>query len=117
MDLKISEMQDMQKQLQERYRDNWGGLYPEKAKEQLLWTMIELGEAADILKKSGCDAVMRDKAARDHFVEEMCDVLMYFHDVLLCCDIGYRELGEKYVEKFRRNMKRWPVSSERPDSE
>ena len=107
MDLTVSEMQFMQKELQETYFDKWGGLSPEKAKEQLLWLMIELGEAADILKKSGCEAVMEDAAIRDHFVEELCDVLMYFYDATLCFDIGPQELSEKFVEKFQRNMTRW----------
>lgn len=107
MDLKISEMQSMQEKLQEQYRDKWGGLSPEMAKEQLLWMMIELGEAADILKKSGCEALTEDASIRSHFVEELCDVLMYFHDVTLCFGIEPRELSEKYVEKFQRNMTRW----------
>ena len=37
------EMQTIQKQLQEKYKDLWGGLSPRKGRDQLLWMMIEAG--------------------------------------------------------------------------
>ena len=52
-DFGINDMLEMQKLLQEKYKDKWGGLYPAKAREQLLWSIIEAGEAADIIKKRG----------------------------------------------------------------
>ena len=50
---------------------------------------------------------MTDKAVRKHFVEEMCDVMMYFNDVLLCYDIKPEELEKVYFEKHQKNLGRW----------
>ena len=44
---------------------------------------------------------------RQHLVEEMADVLMYYNDVLLCYGISVRELKEAYTAKFEKNMTRW----------
>lgn len=44
---------------------------------------------------------------RQHLVEELADVLMYYNDVLLCYGIAEEELKKVYVEKFEKNMKRW----------
>lgn len=49
---------------------------------------------------------MNDHVVRDRFVEEMCDVLMYYSDVLNRFDITSEELTAKYVEKFENNMGR-----------
>jgi len=51
----LNEMQAIQKELQEKYKDKWRPLSPEKGRDQLLWMMIEAGEIADIIKKSGYD--------------------------------------------------------------
>ena len=47
-DFGLNEMQEIQRQLQEKYKDKWGGLSPEKGRNQLLWMMIEVGEVAVI---------------------------------------------------------------------
>ena len=44
---------------------------------------------------------------RQHLVEEMADVLMYYNDVLLCYGISEQELKEAYIAKFEKNMTRW----------
>lgn len=88
--LGLDEMQAIQKQLQEKYKDLWGGLSPRKGRDQLLWMMIEAGEAADIIKKQGDTPILEDPETRQHFIEEMCDVLMYFNDVLLCYSVTPR---------------------------
>ena len=103
----LNQMQEMQKELQEKYKENWGGLYPEKGRDQLLWLLIEAGEIADVIKKDGDKKIMGDPLVRQHFMEEMCDVLMYFNDVMLCYDITPEELMRVYLEKHDRNMKRW----------
>lgn len=103
----LNQMQEMQKELQERYKESWGGLYPEKGRDQLLWLLIEAGEIADVIKKDGDKKIMGDTLVRQHFMEEMCDVLMYFNDVMLCYDITPEELMRVYLEKHDRNMKRW----------
>ena len=101
------EMQQIQKELQEKYKDKWGTLGPKVGKNQLLWLMSELGEVADIMKKDGDEKIMDDSAVRTHFIEEMCDVLMYFNDVMLCYDISVEELKNVYRKKHERNMGRW----------
>lgn len=103
----FDDMQAIQKELQEKYLDKWGGLYPEKAVRMLLWMMIEAGEAADVIKKQGDGPIMEDPDTRRHFIEEMCDVMMYFNDVLLCYGITPEELEKVYREKHERNMGRW----------
>jgi len=101
------EMQSIQRELQEKYKDKWGLLTPEVARNQLLWMMIEAGEMADVIKKDGDRAIMQDADVRRHFIEETCDVLMYLNDVLLCYGITPEEVEEVYLEKHERNMKRW----------
>lgn len=103
----FEEMQAIQKELQAKYFDRWGGLEPEKGRDSLLWMMIEAGEAADVIKKRGDDPISNDPEIRRHFVEELCDVMMYFNDVMLCYGITPEELEEVYLEKHRRNMSRW----------
>lgn len=105
--LGLDEMQAIQKQLQEKYKDLWGRLSPRKGRDQLLWMMIEAGEAADIIKKQGDTLILEDPETRQHFIEEMCDVLMYFNDVLLCYSVTPEELETVYRNKHKRNMERW----------
>ena len=99
-------MQALQKTLREKYRDRWGDLRPERGRTLLLWAMAECGEVADILKKDGEDAILRDAAVRAHFAEEICDVLMYLTDLLLCFDLTPQELESAYRKKFDFNMHR-----------
>lgn len=106
-DFGFKEMQQIQMQLQERYKDKWQPLSPQLGTEQLLWLMIELGEAADIMKKDGSGKIMEDASVRKHFIEEMADVMMYYNDVLLCYGISIEELSSVYREKHQRNMNRW----------
>ena len=105
--LGLDEMQAIQKQLQEKYKDLWGGLSPRKGRDQLLWMMIEAGEAADIIKKQGDTPILEDPETRQHFIEEMCDVLMYFNDVLLCYSVTPEEEETVNRNKHKRNMERW----------
>ena len=103
----FKEMQAIQEELQEKYMDKWGGLSPDKGREQLLWMMIEAGEVADIIKKDGDKKIIEDEKVRNHFIEEICDVFMYLNDVLLCYSITTEEIEKVYMEKHQRNMKRW----------
>ena len=103
----MEEMQRMQVCLQEKYLDKWGGLSPEKGRQTLLWMIGEAGEVADVIKKNGDRKIMEDEAIRAHFVEEMCDVLMYFNDLMLCYSVSAQELEKAYLDKFRKNMQRW----------
>jgi len=103
----LDRMQEIQTELQAKYLERWGGLSPEKGINQLLWMMIEAGEMADVMKKEGVEAIVEDPAIRAHFVEEVCDVLMYLNDVLLCFGITPEEVEAAYEAKHARNMKRW----------
>lgn len=105
--LNAEDMLDMQKALQEKYKEKWGGVPPEQARQKLLWLYGELGEAGDIIKKSGDREIMLNPDIRAHFIEEMCDAMMYFYDVLLCYGVTAEEFETIYREKHRRNMSRW----------
>ena len=106
-DISVNEMLEMQRTLQDKYKDKWKPISPERGKEQLLYMIGEVGEVIDIIKKNGGDVACQDKELRAHLIEEMVDVLMYYNDVLLCYDISAEELRQSYINKFERNMKRW----------
>ena len=103
----INEMLEMQKALQEKYKDKWEGISPEIGKNKLLWMVGEIGEVIDVIKKNGDHKVCEEGTERSHLVEELADVLMYYNDVLLCYGITAEELKEAYTEKFHKNMRRW----------
>lgn len=106
-DFGINEMLEMQSALQEKYKDLWKPISPERGQDQLLWMVGEIGEVIDIVKKHGGQKVCQDPALRTRLVEEMADVLMYYNDILLCYGISAEELKRSYTHKFETNMKRW----------
>lgn len=106
-DFTINEMQDMQKRLQEKYKDKWEPIGPETGKNKLLWMVGEIGEVIDIVKKNSGTKASTDPELRSHLVEEMADVLMYYNDVMQCFGITADELKAAYENKFETNMKRW----------
>ena len=106
-DFGINEMVEMQKALQEKYKDIWEGISPEIGKNKLLWMIGEIGEVIDIVKKHGGESANRDEKLRELLIEELADVLMYYNDVLLCYGISAEELKKSYIQKFESNMKRW----------
>lgn len=106
-DFTINEMQEMQRQLQDRYKDKWEPIGPETGKNKLLWMIGEVGEVIDIVKKNGGTKACSDTELRSHLVEEMADVLMYYNDVMQCFGITADELKLAYESKFETNMKRW----------
>ena len=106
-DFSINEMQEMQKLLQEKYKDKWEPIGPETGKNKLLWMIGEIGEVIDIVKKNGGIKASVDVTLRQNLIEEMADVLMYYNDVMLCYGISAKELKQSYQSKFERNMKRW----------
>ncbi len=105
MDLRISDLIAMQTELQALHPE-WGGIYPERTKDQLLWGVAEMGEVIDIFKKRGADGIMNDPETRQHFIEEMADVIMYLTDILLCCNISAEEYSQVHAQKHARNTKR-----------
>lgn len=106
-DFSINEMQEMQQALQERYKRKWEPICPAIGQNKLLWMIGEIGEVIDIIKKHGSKAVMDDPDLKNHLVEELADVLMYYNDVLLCYGITAEELMQSYTQKFQKNMDRW----------
>ena len=106
-DFSIGEMLAMQQALQEKYKDKWETISPEAGKHKLLWMIGEVGEVIDIIKKNGDTRAINDRDLRNHLIEEMADVLMYYNDVLLCYGISDEELKKAYITKFEINMKRW----------
>ncbi len=107
MGLDFEQMQSLQKQFQEQHKGKWQALCPEVGRDRILYMMIEAGEMADILKKKGDDPVMNNPEVRAHFIEEMCDTLMFFNDVMLCYQITPDELEQTYIDKFHKNLGRW----------
>ena len=103
----INEMQSMQKELQDKYKEKWERICPETGKNKCLWMIGEIGEVIDIIKKNGDKSAVADSSVREHLIEEMADVLMYYNDVMLCYGITEDELKQAYIEKFQKNMKRW----------
>jgi NTP pyrophosphatase (non-canonical NTP hydrolase) len=93
--------------LQEKYKDTWEPICAEIGPNKLLWMIGEIGEIIDIVKKNGNEKVSSDETIRQHLIEEMADVLMYFNDVMLCYDISIEELKEVYLRKHKKNMERW----------
>ena len=106
-DFTLNEMQEMQKRLQNKYKDQWEPISPETGKNKLLWMIGEVGEVIDIVKKYGDSKAITDTELRKALVEEMADILMYYNDVMLCYGISADELKQSYTEKFEKNMTRW----------
>lgn len=108
-DFGINEMLDMQKRLQDQYKDKWKWeeISPEAGKHKLLWMIGEIGEVIDIVKKHGDRKASEDIGLRKNLVEEMADVLMYYNEVMLCYGISADELKQAYTTKFEKNMTRW----------
>ena len=106
-DFGINEMQEMQKRLQNKYKNIWEPITPENGKNKILWMIGEIGEVIDIIKKNGDLKACSDTKLRENLIEEMADVLMYYNDVMLCYGISVDELKQSYIKKFEKNMKRW----------
>lgn len=104
--LKISDMMEMQKELFEPHKDKWSPMEPQFGKDFILYMIEEVGECIAIIKKKGADAIQTDEAVREHFCEEMSDVLMYYIDTLLRFGITPEEISEAYVKKHCKNMGR-----------
>lgn len=106
-DFTMHEILEMQRMLQEKYKDKWEPICPETGKNKMLWMIGEIGEVADIVKKHGHEKAVSDPQLRADLVEELADVLMYYGDIMLCYGITPEELKTSYEAKFHRNMSRW----------
>lgn len=105
-DMQISDMMRMQRELYQKHKERWQPREPQHARDHMLFMVEELGEAIAIMKKKTDSAIMEDASVRQHFCEEMSDILMYFIDVLLCYGITPDEISFAFVQKFQKNMGR-----------
>lgn len=105
-DLRISEMLELSYRLWEKHSNSWSPMEPEYAKSFILYMIEEIGESIAIIKKKGEKNIMNDLEIREHFIEELCDVLMYFMDVLNRFHISSQEFSNTYIKKFEHNIGR-----------
>lgn len=105
-DLTLDKLMVMQDELQAKYRGKWTPILPENGHYSVLWMMEELGEVVSIFRKRGNEAIMKDPAVRQHFLEETSDVLMFFVDLLQCMEVTPEEFEQAYLAKHERNMQR-----------
>ena len=105
-DISINKTLEMSKELWEENKEKWSPMTPEYGRDSILYMIEEIGEVISIVKKKGQDKIMNDPEIREHFIEEMCDVMMYYSDVLNRFDVTSEEFAHKYYEKFHSNMKR-----------
>ena len=106
MDLSISQMMQMQRELFEPHKDKWHPMEPEFGKDFILYMVEEIGEAIAVLKKKGAGAVMDDPTVRQAFLTEMADVLMYYHDVLLRFHVTPEEISQAFLSKHTVDIHR-----------
>lgn len=104
MDLSISQMMALQKELFEPHKDEWHPMEPTYGKDFILYMIEEIGEVISIIKKKGSGAVAEDPAVREAFLAEMADVLMYYHDTLLRYHVSPEEISAAYLKKHARDM-------------
>ena len=61
--------------------------------------LLKQGKWRILLKKQGDESIMQDMPVREHFIEEMCDTLMYLNDVMLCYGIFTRRIGKSLFKE------------------
>ena len=105
MDLSLSQIMAMQKDLYDLHAHEWSPLEPEFGKDSLLYMMEEVGEVIAVMKKRG-GAISKNPDVRAAFLEEMADVLMYYTDVLLRYHVTPEEFAQAYLKKHNRNLGR-----------
>lgn len=106
MDLSISQMLQLQKDLFDAHGQKWAPMEPEYGGEFILYMVEEIGEVISIWKKKGERAIVDDPTVRCAFLEEMADVLMFYNEVLLRFHVTPEEISRAYREKHHRNMTR-----------
>lgn len=105
-DLKISDVMKMQVELYELNKENWNPLEPKYGKDSFLWMIEETGECIAIIKKKGYQDIVDDSNVRDHFIEEMADIMMYYSQILLRFGISAEELSDITFAKHQKNINR-----------
>ena len=79
-DFSINEMQEMQKDLQEKYKHKWEPICAEIGQNKLLWMIGEIGEVIDIVKKHGGTKASTDEELRKTWLRKwqmsLCTITM-----------------------------------------
>jgi len=94
----------MQFELYEQNKEKWNDMNPQAAKSHMLYMIEEIGECIAIIKKKKIDNIMNDEKIRSRFIEEMCDVMMYYVEVLNRLEISSEELSNAYIQKHQKNF-------------
>ena len=106
-DISIAEMKKMQMELFRIHKGEWKeDMYPEAARNHMLYMIEELGESIAIIKKKGIEAIMNDKKVREDFITEMTDVARYYTEVLNRLEITSEEYAKCYINKHKECMRR-----------
>ena len=101
-DFTINEMQDMQRKLQDKYKEKWESIGPETGKNKLLWMIGEIGEVIDIVKKNGGTKACSDAKLRNNLVEEMADVLEVLYAITEARGYSVEELERVRAAKAEK---------------
>lgn len=104
--INIEAMLKMSQDLWEKNKNNWSPMEPEYGRTFILYMIEEIGEVISIIKKKGENQIMENPEVRERFIEEMCDVMMYYSDVLNRFGISSKEYSEVYNKKFQSNITR-----------
>jgi len=102
----IKEKMKMSYELWEKHKETWEPMRAEHGKTSILYMIEEVGEVISIIKKKGEQEIMENPEVRKHFVEEMCDVMMYYSDTLNRFGVTPEEYSRIYRRKFAVNMAR-----------
>ncbi len=104
--LNIEEMLKMSQDLWEKNKHSWSPMEPKHGQTFILYMIEEIGEVISIVKKKGEEQIMNNPEVRERFVEEMCDVMMYYSDVLNRFGVNQEEYSRVYRDKFKKNIER-----------
>ncbi len=104
--LQISDLINFSKELYNKNKNHWTPLEPKYAKNSILYMIEEIGEVIAILKKKKTTQYMKKGKIRNHLIEEMSDILMYYTDTLNRFGITAEELSKAYQLKHKYNMNR-----------
>ena len=105
-DLCFSDTLSMSKELWDLHKDQWSPMEPEYAKNFILYMIEEIGEVIAIVKKKSLNDVMAKGPVREHLIEELADILMYYNDTLNRFNISAEELATVYTKKHNSNLTR-----------
>ena len=77
----INEMKEMQRMLQEKYKDKWEGISAEVGQNKLLWMIGEIGEVIDIVKKHSGLKASQDILYVNRFHMSIVTILIFAQNI------------------------------------